>query len=109
MAADSEKETAFSPGRRLCPDGSCVGIIGADGKCSVCELVDPDTDNSEHSAQCSSEAIDDEESESTEVRDAEAEEPTSAFDSSRRLCSDGSCIGVIGRSNRCSVCGKLAD
>jgi len=27
---------SFDPGRRLCPDGSCVGVIGADGHCGVC-------------------------------------------------------------------------
>ena len=26
----------FDPNRRLCPDGSCVGLIGADGLCNVC-------------------------------------------------------------------------
>jgi hypothetical protein len=27
---------AFRPDRPLCDDGSCVGVIGADGRCSVC-------------------------------------------------------------------------
>jgi len=31
------EETAFDPRRRLCPDGSCVGVLGADGRCSVCQ------------------------------------------------------------------------
>ena len=26
----------FDPTRRLCDDGSCVGVIGADGRCGVC-------------------------------------------------------------------------
>ena len=26
----------FRPDRPLCDDGSCVGVIGADGRCSVC-------------------------------------------------------------------------
>jgi len=26
----------FDPKRKLCPDGACVGVIGADGRCSVC-------------------------------------------------------------------------
>jgi hypothetical protein len=29
-------ETAFDPARRLCPDGSCTGVLGADGRCKVC-------------------------------------------------------------------------
>jgi len=27
---------AFDPNRRLCPDGGCIGLIGADGICNVC-------------------------------------------------------------------------
>src|SRR5262245_8887150 len=26
----------FDPKRRLCPDGECLGVIGADGVCNVC-------------------------------------------------------------------------
>ena len=26
----------FDPARRLCPDGGCIGVIGADGVCTVC-------------------------------------------------------------------------
>jgi len=27
---------AFDPNRRLCPDGGCIGVLGADGICNVC-------------------------------------------------------------------------
>lgn len=27
---------ALDPNRRLCPDGGCIGLIGADGICNVC-------------------------------------------------------------------------
>ena len=36
----------------------------------------------------------------------EAAHPASDWDN-RRLCSDGSCIGVIGPDGRCKECGKL--
>ena len=26
----------FDPNRRLCPDGGCIGVVGADGVCTVC-------------------------------------------------------------------------
>lgn len=29
-------EGDFDPARRLCPDGDCVGVLGADGRCKVC-------------------------------------------------------------------------
>jgi hypothetical protein len=31
-----------------------------------------------------------------------------AFDSSRRLCPDGDCVGVIGQDGKCSECGRAA-
>jgi hypothetical protein len=41
-AEDGGKEKAgaagggFDPKRRLCPDGDCLGVLGADGVCNVC-------------------------------------------------------------------------
>jgi hypothetical protein len=32
-SSDSDPELAT---RELCPDGACIGVIGADGKCKVC-------------------------------------------------------------------------
>jgi hypothetical protein len=34
--ARSASPGGFDPNRRLCPDGSCVGVIGAEGICTVC-------------------------------------------------------------------------
>ena len=40
VAAANEATTsgkgAFDPKRRLCPDGECLGVMGADGLCNVC-------------------------------------------------------------------------
>ena len=31
------QEAGFDPGaRELCPDGMCLGVIGADGRCGIC-------------------------------------------------------------------------
>jgi hypothetical protein len=37
-----DEPSAFddSSDRRLCPDGACVGLIGADGRCKVCGAAD---------------------------------------------------------------------
>ncbi len=31
-----EGGAGFDPGRRLCSDGACLGVIVADGRCNVC-------------------------------------------------------------------------
>jgi len=36
---DDEAETPFDDDRQLCPDDTCIGIIGADGRCKVCGKV----------------------------------------------------------------------
>jgi hypothetical protein len=92
-------EDEFEPARReLCPDGTCIGLIGPDGRCRVCGAVgasvvsDPrhrgmraPGDGSEKSADL--------------YGDLEAD---------RDLCPDGACIGVIGPDRRCKECGTPA-
>jgi hypothetical protein len=101
------EETAFNPKRRLCPDGSCVGVLGADGRCSVCQ--------SSGGAAAASESM----TESApaawaaaghdDARTAEAGDGASGFDPTRRLCDDGSCVGVVGANGVCGTCGRKAD
>jgi hypothetical protein len=86
------EESLFNPNRQLCPDGSCVGVLGADGLCNVCQ----------RSKAAIAEA------------DADAAEPVetgsaSDFDSARRLCDDGSCVGVVGPDGACGTCGRKAE
>jgi hypothetical protein len=33
---DASPAGAFDPGRKLCVEGTCVGIIGPDGRCGEC-------------------------------------------------------------------------
>jgi len=35
-SAEAAGAAALDPNRRLCPDGGCIGLIGADGICNVC-------------------------------------------------------------------------
>jgi hypothetical protein len=106
MAATEENETGFDPKRRLCPDGSCVGVIGGDGKCMICGTQDAGGD-----ATISMDGdVPDDQAEFCD-EDRASSEPggeVSGFDPNRRLCSDEACIGVIGEDNRCSECGKPA-
>jgi hypothetical protein len=84
-------ETEFDPSRRLCPDGSCIGVMNSDGRCGVC--------GRDASGAAAAEAA-------ATVHDVPEEAGPSGFDPSRRLCDDGSCVGVIGSDGRCGVCGQ---
>jgi hypothetical protein len=104
---DSELETAgFDPRkRRLCPDGACLGVVGADARCNVCGARDEGAvglDPSTFAGGCAS----DEDFE--ERTPAPAVELTGDFDPNRKLCPDGACVGVIGDDGRCKVCGQSA-
>jgi hypothetical protein len=98
--------------RRLCPDGSCVGLIGPDGRCRVCGLAHPDGPGDAAGAVVFSPAeLDEDLGGGGERLDdhfalpAEGDEP-GAFDAGRGLCPDGSCVGVLGTDGRCKVCGR---
>jgi hypothetical protein len=112
-------DSKFDPHRRLCPDGACIGIIGSDGRCRVCgrtagggkDAAPPDgfvpaadEDRSEDD-ETEAEDRDDTRAEAGAARNAGA---AAGFDPNRRLCPDGSCLGVIGADGVCNVCGQKA-
>jgi hypothetical protein len=76
--------------RTLCPDGACIGVIGADGRCKVCGRSE------DGAAPVEVEAA------------APADADADSFDPDRRLCPDGNCVGVIGPDDRCKICGTPA-
>ncbi|HVU49086.1 MAG TPA: hypothetical protein VHL80_00265 [Polyangia bacterium] len=96
---DGQTEDApFDPTRRkLCPDGACVGVIGDDGVCRVCGRTE---------AQAAA-GDDAPELEAGAGGDAGAE--GSGFDTKRRLCDDGACVGVVGDDGACRVCGRRSE
>jgi len=113
-------DAKFDTKRRLCPDGSCIGVVGDDGRCKVCGR---DAGGGKSAAANGAAAVavavdtafdssvddDDNDDGDDNVLAADAGEPgASAFDAARRLCSDGSCVGVIGNDGKCNVCGQAA-
>jgi hypothetical protein len=104
---------AFDPQRRrLCPDGSCVGLVGPDGRCRVCGLFS--SDGPGDAAGFSPEQTDGDvapEADAGFVPQADGDESgfDAGFDAGRGLCPDGSCVGVLGADGRCKVCGRRAD
>jgi len=108
MASESESDSTFNSRRRLCPDGSCVGIIGSNGKCTVCgtsDMGEASFPSPEPPAHEDFEG-DDIEGSGSESIGEDADKSSPGFDPNRRLCSDDTCVGVIGEDNRCRVCGK---
>ncbi|KUG21625.1 hypothetical protein ASZ90_008629 [hydrocarbon metagenome] len=85
--------------RILCSDGSCIGTIGTDGKCKEC--------GKPYEGKLSVESIADDVRMVTaeESKEVSADAETDDWDK-RVLCSDGSCIGVIGADGKCKECGK---
>jgi hypothetical protein len=110
MASQQDKEEHFNSHRRLCPDGTCIGIIGSNGRCTVCGSTAPAKSAPPDPAPVADDDLP--AGEDAAVADASAddrEEGAPAFDPKRRLCDDDACIGIIGSDHRCSVCGKPAD
>lgn len=117
--------------RRLCPDGGCLGVVGADGACNECGRVDPEAARrlderaaaqSETKSKVSGAAAagdaaagDDGDGDSDGAgEDASAAGSGAAVAGGgelgddwqrRQLCEDGACIGVV-IDGRCNTCGK---
>jgi hypothetical protein len=95
-------EPAFDPNRRLCPDGACVGLIGPDGRCTVCARTASAAAAGEEPPEPTTASAD------PEGSGGGPSAGPGGFDPNRRLCDDGSCVGVIGPDGRCTVCGEKA-
>ena len=87
--------------RALCPDGSCTGLIGPDGRCKVCgaqgELPTP------YRSGQPVPLLDERPAPLLAAVESESE---GDFDDDRQLCPDGACTGLLGEDGRCKVCGR---
>jgi hypothetical protein len=100
--------------RVLCSDESCIGVIGPNGRCKECgrpfEGELPADFNPDDSGQWPEDKhVTDKDPTHEHASDAKQETETEITDdewSQRTLCSDESCIGVIGPDGRCKECGK---
>jgi hypothetical protein len=86
--------------RTLCSDESCIGTIGPDGKCKECGKVYESKLPAGHGTSNIQKVV------------AKEKKPVSSADTEsnddwdkRVLCSDESCIGVIGPDGKCKECG----
>lgn len=94
--------------RTLCRDESCIGVVGPDGRCKECGLIyaEGDPKPADATGEKALEEVDPPK-EAPEEFDAHAEssDDDMAWEN-RVLCSNESCIGVIGPDGRCKECGK---
>ena len=105
MSSSSSDSEKFDPARRrLCPDGACVGLLDDSGRCKECGRT------ASGKVEAVSAPAFDAEPEEADLEPAEAGvvelEGDGGFDSKRKLCPDGSCVGVLGADGRCKVCGQ---
>ena len=87
--------------RILCSDESCIGTIGPDGKCRECGKNYKGELSEEHCTSNGKALVEEE-----QKPIASATETKSDDWDQRVLCSDESCIGVIGLDGKCKECGK---
>jgi hypothetical protein len=108
MGALPESPTEWDE-RQLCPDGGCVGVIGSDGTCKVCGRVAPgwgeERQRGLHVPDAAELLVPPEPDAAVEAAAVERPAEGGEWDE-RRLCDDGSCVGVIAADGRCTVCGK---
>lgn len=101
MDASSTDETFDPTKRRLCADGACVGVIDADGRCTVCGRTEAEAAAGDEPAVLAPAG--------TVAPDAASGGDAVGFDPTRRLCDDGACVGVIGDDGVCRTCGRRAE
>jgi len=115
-AAKKSKVDIDWDNRVLCSDGNCIGVIGTDGNCKECgrpyegklpwtiesRQSEPSPEFSDHSDS----SIEEEETVVDTAIDTDEKTQDDSDWESRKLCSDGNCIGVIGTDGRCKECGK---
>jgi len=110
ISEENEKKPSLSDSdwenRKLCSDGNCIGVIGADGHCNECgkKYEGPETEESSFEKK----ELPPEEEASPEAAESDRiiDSPPDADWENRKLCSDGNCIGIIGPEGRCKECGK---
>jgi hypothetical protein len=91
-------ETFDDEDRRLCPDDACIGLLDETGHCKVCGRSADGTAGIPHPHP---HPHDDEPEDEMLAAPMSVEDG----DDDRRLCPDGTCIGLLDETGHCKVCG----
>jgi len=92
--------------RRLCPDGTCVGVLDDTGRCPVCGAMGEAAPVSKGPANGANGVNGVHHEPVVQVRATDDSDHDS--DDDRQLCPDDNCIGLIGADGRCKVCHTAA-
>ncbi|MFN0248934.1 MAG: hypothetical protein ACKV2T_18740 [Kofleriaceae bacterium] len=93
--------------RQLCSDGGCTGLINATGVCGTCGRAAPNWgDERKRGLRNPTDAPPIVKDDDDIAPSAPAALGAMADWTTRRLCTDGGCVGVLGPNNKCKVCGK---
>jgi hypothetical protein len=98
--------------RQLCSDGSCIGLIGADGRCKVCGRTaagdlpaGPAEDRMPAPDPHAADAPDDDAANGNPATGTAI--VSAAAGGPQVHCPDPACSGLIGSGGQCAQCGKM--
>lgn len=100
--------------RQLCPDGTCIGLLDAQGVCKECGMVGGVSTTDPRLRGFKKEDVPTPVADEVDTDEATDETLAGTADDlpedfgDRRLCPDGSCIGVVGSDGVCGECGTVA-
>lgn len=100
--------------RTLCPDDSCIGVLGPDGRCYICglrgDLSRPHFFGppiSSPSVEAGADLATAETVTAAESRESQGGQADDGDDFLRReLCPNDSCLGVLSAAGVCPLCGS---
>lgn len=102
--------------RSLCPDESCLGVLGADGRCRLCGLRGDLSQPQGPAAPAAEDVPPPDEAAAEPAPSGLPSTQPSACSSNegedfdgRQLCPSDDCIGVLGSDGACKVCGRQKD
>jgi len=102
------EDTDFTlEGRVLCGDDSCIGTIGPDKRCKVCgRPYEGDVEIASGAPAPATSGADDDARPDGPVTATAQDPPRGEASVERTCCPDDACIGIIGPSGACGICGK---
>ena len=105
------ENTGFTlEGRVLCSDDACVGLVGPDGNCKVCDKTYAGSESLPEERSGSESDLRPETStpDASHEPDVAPVAPAEFKPGDRTCCPDDACVGVIAADGNCGTCGRSA-